>query len=278
MNKQLKIITMCSLLLLMVGCSNDIDSELNTLEQIKEKGKIVMATSPDYAPYEFIDPTKSGSDKYVGADIELGTYIANQLGVELELRIMDFSAVLSAISEGKVDIAISGLGYKPERAEAMEFSKTYNMSEDGQTSCHGLLVRKSDVENYKTLSDFFGKNIAAQSASLQESYSENQITDATINTIASLGDGVLRVQNKKSDALATSCTTGEQYAKANEDLVMSTVTFDVLESDGTMVGIPKGEVELLEVINNIIEEVVKEGLYIKWETEYTDYAQSLGLN
>lgn len=234
-----------------------------------------MATSPDYAPYEFIDPTKSGSEQYVGADIELGKYIAQKLGVELELKIMDFSAVLAAISEGKADMAISGLGYKPERAEAMEFSEAYNTSEDGDGD--GFLIRAEDVEKYKTLEDFNGVSIAAQSASLQEGYVKDQLPNAQINTIASLSDGVLRVQSGKSDALAISYSTGEQYVNANKDLVMSSVLFEGNDSEGTMIGIVKGETELVEAINEIIQEVKEQGLYQQWEEAYIAYAKSLGI-
>ena len=94
----------------MAGCSNSGAGESssasnpsssagqNRLEQIKQAGKIVFVTSPDYAPYEFIDLDKmgQGDDQYVGADIELAKYIAQELGVELEIHPMDFDSVLAS--------------------------------------------------------------------------------------------------------------------------------------------------------------------------------------
>ena len=65
-------------------------------------GKIVVCTSPDYAPYEFEDPTKEGQDKYVGADMELARYIADKLGVELEITAMDFDACIAADQAAKL--------------------------------------------------------------------------------------------------------------------------------------------------------------------------------
>lgn len=275
------IILVCGLML--GGCGQKTEKvEGNLLEQILAKGKMTMATSPDYAPYEFIDATKTGADKYVGADIELAKYIANELGVELEIKAMDFSAVLVAISEGKVDMAISGIGYKPERADAMEFSKAYNTGE-GESSSNlcsgdGLLVLKGNEKDYAQLSDFATKTIAAQSASLQEGLVQTQIPDATIQTIASLSDGVLRVQSQKVDALAISCSTGTQYVNANDNLAMLSFGFEANASDGTMVGIPKGEVELVEAINQIIDDVLAQGLYASWEETYTEYVDQLGIN
>lgn len=273
MKKLLTIACTCLLSLTLGACSSKSEAT-NLLEKVKENGKIVMAVSPDFAPYEFIDPTKTGNDQYVGADIELGKYIAEKMGLELELKVMDFQTVLTAVTQAKVDMAISGLGYKPDRAEAMEFSHPYNTSEE---NCHGLLVKKSDEDKFETLADFTGLRIAAQSASLQEGYTKEQIKDAQLDIIASLGDGILRLQNGKSDALATACTTGEQYAKANPDLAMSGVVFELEVSDGTMVGIPKGETEFVAAVNEIIDEVVEKGLYKQWETEYTEYADSLGI-
>lgn len=286
MKNVIKCLVISSLLLtVMAGCSQKTDSDMSRLDKILESGKIVMATSPDYAPYEFIDPTKTGDDKYVGADIELGKYIANRLGVEFELKIMDFSAVLASVGQGKVDMAISGIAYKPDRAEAMEFSETYSVSSDEEIeglTCngHGFLIPTALVDQYQSLEDFNGKKIAAQSGSLQEGYTTNQLQAAQIDLIASLGDGVLRVQSGKSDALAIACKTGQQYADANEGISLSSVTFNVTEddeTDGTRVGIPKGETELLTTINDIIAEVKAQGLYQQWENEYSEYAKTLGI-
>lgn len=275
------------LLTIIAGCSQQADDNKTRLDKILESGKITMATSPDYPPLEFIDTTKTGADQYVGSDITLGKYIAKQLGVELELKIMDFSAVLAAVGEGKVDMAISGLGYKEDRVEAMEFSISYNRSSDDEVSenqfCtgHGLLVLKENVGLYQTLDDFKGKRIAAQSGSLQEGYANEQIEDVKVDIISALGDGVLRVQSKKSDALAIPCSTGQQYVDANPDLAMTTVTFNVDEEDEydrNLIGVPKGEVELIEAINEIIKEVNEQGLYKQWEQEYSEYAKTLGLD
>ena len=75
----------------MSGCG----SSQNRLEKILESGKLVLATSPDFAPLEFED-LSSGEAQYVGSDIELAKYIAEKLGVELEISAMDFSAVQAA--------------------------------------------------------------------------------------------------------------------------------------------------------------------------------------
>ena len=92
---------------------------------IRDRGYIEVATEPSFAPNEFIDTTKTGQDRYAGSDIQLANYIANELGVELRLKPMDFTTVLGSITSGKYDLAISALAYTPERAESMNLSKGY---------------------------------------------------------------------------------------------------------------------------------------------------------
>lgn len=97
----------------------------NRLNDILERGYIEIATEPYFAPNEFIDPTKSGDDAYVGSDIELANYIGESLGVEVRIKPMDFTSVLGSITTGKYDLAISALAYTPARAETMNLSKGY---------------------------------------------------------------------------------------------------------------------------------------------------------
>ena len=157
----------------------------------------------------------------------------------------------------------------------------WHLSNEYGGECHCPLCQEAFrnwlKEKYKTLEDFNGVSIAAQSAPLQEGYVKDQLPNAQINTIASLSDGVLRVQSGKSDALAISYSTGEQYVNANKDLVMSSVLFEGNDSEGTMIGIVKGETELVEAINEIIQEVKEQGLYQQWEEAYIAYAKSLGI-
>ena len=82
----------------------------------------------------------------MGSDIEMAKYIADKLGVELKIVPLEFAAVLSSVTEGKYDLAISALAYTPERAEAMNLSNGYYF--DDEEDGYGLLVREEDVDKY----------------------------------------------------------------------------------------------------------------------------------
>ena len=132
-----------------------------------EEGYLVVATSPDYAPYEFIDSSKTGIDKFVGADIELMKYIAEELDLELKIEEMDFDACLTAIQGRKVDIAISGFSWTPKRAENYELSDSYFDEGDGNQK---VLIKAIDVDKFKSLDDLnkIEVKVAAQTGSIQD--------------------------------------------------------------------------------------------------------------
>jgi polar amino acid transport system substrate-binding protein len=236
-----------------------------------------MATSPDFAPMEFIDLSKTGQDSYVGSDIELGKYIADKLGVELVIEAMDFSACQAAVTSGNVDISISGFAKTEERAENMALSEFYNV-EDRDGKGQGILVLKENADKYKIASDFSGKVVAAQNGSLQNQLATTQLPeDVKFESITNLNDGVMMLVTGKVDAIAVSSDNGEAFANNYGEIVMSDFYFDYI-GEGNVVAVTKGEDELLNEINKIIKEVNEKGLYQQWKTESISLANELGVD
>ena len=98
--------------------------ELNSLEKIKESGKLVIGMSADYAPYEF-HKVIDGKDEIVGFDVDIANEIAKSLGVELEITEMDFGMLIAALQTGKIDMIVSGMSPNDERRENVDFSDIY---------------------------------------------------------------------------------------------------------------------------------------------------------
>lgn len=253
----------------MSGCG----SSQNRLEKIKESGKLVLATSPDFAPLEFED-LSSGEAQYVGSDIELAKYIAEKLGVELEISAMDFSAVQAAIPSGQADIAISGFARTEERAQNLELSTPFNITEDGGQT---VLVAKGQGANYTAAEDFSGLQIGAQNGSLQYNLVSEQLPeDVEIVPVGSLNDGVLMLETGKIDALASDLSNAELLLESHDGIETTDFMFEY-SSEGNVAAVKKGETELIEAVNEIIEEVNELGLYDQWKDEATELAKSLGL-
>lgn len=267
------------MLLAMTACSSENKAEYaNRLEEIKARGVLTVATEPYFAPNEFIDPAKEGDEKYVGADIELAKYIADKLGVDLQIVPLEFTAVLSSVSEGKYDLAISALAYKPDRAEAMNLSKGYYFDED--TEGYGMLCRTEDVDKYPTAADMKDAVIVVQAGSLQQDYVLDQIPECKeIKYVSSMTDAFLMVQEDKADLAACFIGNGRLYSDANPgvNIVNGFKFIENKEWGGTRIGMKKGEDELTDAINAIIDEVVASGVYAQWYDQYAAYAATLGL-
>jgi polar amino acid transport system substrate-binding protein len=256
------------------GTSTSSSTAANRLEAIKEKGVIVLATSPDFAPQEFED-VSSGETKYVGCDIDLAQYVADYLGVTLEIQAMDFQACQAAVSTGKADFSFSGYAYKEDRAENYEITDFFNTDssdDDGQV----VIVPQGTASDYQTAEDFAGKVIGCQNGSLQYSLTESQLPDAEIKLIDNLGTAVLMVQQGKIDALACSGTQAKMYAEKNDGIDIAEWQF-VYSSEGNIGLVMKGETELVAAINEAIAEVNEQGLYAQWKEEATTLAKSLGI-
>jgi len=280
--KMFLMLMLSAIFVLSAGCAKKASNEegSNRLEKIISRGYIEVVTEPYFAPNEFIDPTKSGSEQYVGSDIEFAKYIANKLGVELKIVPLEFGAVLSSITEGKYDLAISALAYTPARAEAMILSKGYYFAENAPG--YGLLIRAEDADKIKNSDDLADKTVVAQSGSLQELFVNEQIPKyKEFKRVSATTDGILMVQENKADSCVVSIPMAQLYIDANEGSGLAIVggfefTVDK-ELGGTRIGIPSGEDELAEKINGLIDEVVSSGQYEQWYEEYTDYAKKLGL-
>ncbi len=265
-----KIITLILITLTITACGNKTGS---VLDQIETNEEIIVAVSPDYPPYEFIDASKTGQDQYVGADVELAKYIANELGVKLTIKAMDFSDIPSAVSLQRFNVGISGFTYSDERAEQIQFSKPYDNSE---STCQGFLVHKDNAKDFKNIDDFSKSTIVVQNGSMQQNYLQAQLPEANERPIAKLDDAVLELKYGKVDAVAISCEAAKSFTLNNDDILLSDIKFDVIDEEGMMVIMPKDQTELLDKINAILDDVIDQGLYSKWMSDANLLAEELG--
>jgi len=244
----------------------------NTLDAIKESGVLKVSVSPDYPPMEFMD----ANNNPVGSDIALAQYIADQLGVELQIETMDFSATLTAVDLDKVDMGISGFGWTEDREEQYELSLEYNTDAEAESGCNGIMVLSENVDKYETLDDFDGLTVAAQANSIQEEITMSQ-TNAVVEKIATLDVGILELQTGKIDGLTLSCTVAEGYANSLDNLALAAPRFTVDEHLGNVVVVKKGQTELIDAVNEIMEVVNSEGLYEQWYAEAVEEATAIGI-
>ena len=238
-----------------------------------KKETLKVATSPDFAPMEFVDSSKKGQESYVGFDIALAKYIAEGLGKELEIVPMSFDACQVAVEVGSVDMSISGFSWTAKRAENYNMSDYYYAG-DNETE-QTIVTTKANEGKFTSAADFSGKKIAAQTASLQLDLCKEQLpADCEIVEVGDLTTAFLQLQNGDFDGIAVAVGQAKVFISNNaETTALSGFDFEVdPKSVGNVVLMPKGADELTAKVNEILAKAYNEGLYEKW------YADALELS
>ena len=264
------------------GEDGGVTEPANALEKIKADGVLTVALSPDFSPMEFVDSSKTGQDQYVGFDITLAKYIAENLGVELAIEPMGFDASQTAVYTGSVPMSISGYSWTEDRAENYELSDYYYAGEN--ETRQALLIKKENADKYTSPDDLAGQDVGAQNASLQMQLVTEQLTDANPISIGDITVGVMELKSGNIEALAVAYGNAEMIVDANPDLVICTWEFDVkAEYSANVIMMQKGETELLDAVNAILAQAKEANLYDGWykdavELGKSENAQELTLN
>lgn len=242
---------------------NDADpSAIKTVEQ----GKLTVALSPDFAPMEFVDASKSGQDQYVGFDVTLAKHIAQEMGLELVISPMSFDACMIAVSMGQVDMSISGFSWTEERAENYNLTHKYHAgdNEDGQTT----ICMASAGDKYKDAPNIQGLKVGAQGASLQESLVKEQLPNAEYTPYADIAVGVMQLRSGDFDIMAVADGNADALIAANPDLARTGFDFVVDEEDtDNVILIQKGNDALTDKVNEILDACAEADVYGGWYDE-----------
>lgn len=235
-----------------IGCGGD--STASNLENIKDKGKIVLGTSADYPPYEFHTEV-DGKDTIVGFDIAIADEIAKDLGVKVEIQDMEFASLVPALQAGTVDMVISGMNPTKERAEVVDFSKIYYKAK------HGILIKADNKDKFKTKDDFNGQAVGVQKGTIQEELANTQMEGTSVKGLGSVPDLVLEVLSGNTAGVVMEVPVASANAKANDKLyVIEDPKFELVnEEEGSAIAVPKGSTQLMEAINKTIDRLVEEG-------------------
>ena len=249
------------------------------LADIRDNGVLRVATEPYFPPQEFIDPDLEGQDRYVGSDMELARLIARRMGVELRIVPMDFSEVLTAVSEGNCDLAISGLSYTPGRAARMTLSKGYYFSDVRAGS--GLMIRAADSGRITGIDSLKRRNIAAQSGSIQEAFMyENVFHYREFRRLASVQAIYQALMDGSIDAALLDLQSGTAYIEGNPRcglMFVPGIHFTQEEQfEGDRIAARKDEGQLIAFVNGVIDEVVESGQYQEWYETYAARSEALG--
>lgn len=231
----------------------------HSVAAIQERGTISFATESAYAPYAFKD-TKGN---IVGFEVSIMEEIAKELDVELEIKDMAFDSVIPSVQSGLADVGIAALTPTEERKEALNMTDLY--WEGGQKA----LVRVEDAEKYAEETSMEGIVVGAQKGSYQQQVVEKYYADkCTTRYLEAVPVMVADLKAANVDVLVMDSVNAIMYAQENDDLEATfTVPEMPGETGGNSMAILKGNDDLTDFINELLEKWWEDGTLEKWFDE-----------
>lgn len=242
------------LALLMIASLAACGKKANDNNDSNDSKTLIMGTSADYAPFEFMYKGEDGTMQYGGIDVSVGQYIADSMGKELKVENMSFDYLLPSLVKGDFDIVIAAMEADGDRLKSADFSDPYYTDLPP-----AILVKASDAASYKTLADFSGKSVAAQTGTTKLDIVNEQLTGANAVPLALVTDMVNELVNGKVDAILVDGAVAKQYAETNKDLVIADASSELGAAQPYCVAVAKGDPKgLLPAINAAIAKMNEE--------------------
>lgn len=256
------------------GTDEEVDYSAMSIDELKgvistvADGKLTVATSPDFAPYEFYALDEDGNATLAGFDMALAQYIADYLGLELEVLPMDFDGTIAEVGAKKVDLGMAGYSPDPKRAEVMDFSDIYI------TGGQSFVCLQSNKDQFASLEDTnkADLSIGAQTGSIQMDLANANSADADIIGLSKVTDIIAELLAGKLDGAYIETMVAESYAKNYPDLCVALeVPYD---AKGSVVGVCKDNPALLAGVNLAIAAAKADGSFDKYVVEAIDLANN----
>ena len=258
---------------LFAGCGAKTDAPTDAPNELGlvTPGKLTVSISPDFSPMEFVDPSKSGQEQYVGFDVTLANYIATELGLELVIMPMDFGACQTAVEMGTVDMSISGFSKTEERAQNYNLSDFYYAG-DNETQ-QVLITMAGNEGKYTTAESVAGLKVGAQAASLQANLCTNQLPDTELVIFADLTTGMMQLKNGDFDVMAVADGNADAIISNNPDIIKTGFEFIVTsDEENNVILLKKGSDTLTAKVNELLGKAYDAGYYGTWYAEAKELA------
>ena len=252
-----KMIVFVMVLALAVTCFAGCGSKNLTVESVRKAGKLVIGTSPDFPPFEMLDD----SGNVIGIEIEIMELICQELGVELEIKTMDFDSVLPGVQTGKFDVGVSGISVTPAREKNTLFTDPYCLAAQAIVVTSGSPITcKADLE---------GKTVSVQTGTTAEEFCMSNGYD--VKAFAANADAEAALTVGKVDAwVIDDLTAAEMVASYNEDHPDAPLVIlsEAMTTEPYAFAFAQGNDELVAKIDEILQGLLADGTIAKIFEEY----------
>ena len=242
-------ISIAVIVLISIGCSEKTSTEDNSLQTIKGAGKLVLGLDDTFAPMGFRD----GSGEIVGFDIDLAKEVASRMGVELEIKPIDWSSSILSLNKGDIDVLWNGVTINESRKEQINFSKPY-------LNNRLVIVKPKYRNDINSKEDLAGKVLGVQVGSNDEALQSDPISkeakeirkyDVNVNAF-------LDLRAKRIDAVIID-EVAAQYYISEEKVDFVVVENSPLTEEFYGIGFRKSDAQLLAEVDRILDEMKADG-------------------
>ena len=242
---------------------NATKTEESVVDKIKASGKLVMGTNAAFPPFEYVEVVDS-KNQIVGFDIDIATEIAKELGVELEIKDINFQSLLIELEAGTIDMVAAGMTIKPDRLEQADFSDTYFNAKQA-------VIVLEDDDKINSAADLEGLKIGCQVSTTGQGVTE-EITDK-VSAYNAITQGVMDLQQGKLDAVIIDLEPAKAITAANKDSdkPVKYLEFDDFEAEDYAIALKKvssGDNELRDVVNTVLARIKSDGTYEELVNKY----------
>lgn len=260
-----RIITLFFIFIFAISCSKtqtqntEVSSADNSLQKVKENGKLVLGLDDTLAPMGFRDD----NGEIVGFDIDLAREVANRLGVELEAKPIDWSSAILSLKKGDVDVVWNGFAVNESRKQQVNFTKPYLYN-------RLMIAKYSDRDDINSKEELKGKIVGVQSGSSNYETLVNDPVSKEIKEIRqydSYVNAFLDLEAKRIDAVIVDEIVARYYiSKENADFTL--LEDKPITSQYLSVGLRKTDTELLNAIDKALDDMRADGKAAEISTKW----------
>ncbi len=229
-------------LIVMVGCGK------------KDDNKLVMVTEAGFAPYEYYE-----NGEIVGVDVDIAKEIAKELGKELVIKDIAFDSIINEVRTGKADIGAAGISYSDERAKKVDFSINYSVSKQ-------VVIVKND-SFINSINDINDKKIAVQLGSVADTYVTENYKNAEIVRQKKYLAAIEDLKVGKVDLVVMDELPAKEIIEKNSGIK---ILDGDLTSDSYGMIVKKGNTELLETVNKVLNRLSSDGSIDNFIIKHTE--------
>jgi len=224
----------------------------NSIDEIKEKGKIRIGVFSDKAPFGYLD----SNGKNQGFDIVIAKRLTKELlGDEnkVDFVLLEPANRVEYLETNKVDIVLANFTVTPERKQKVDFANPYMKVAIGVVS-----PEKSPIKSVAELKD---KKLIVTKGTTAEVYFTKKHPEINLLSFDHISESFAALKDGRGVAFSQDNTLLFAWAKQNPGFV---VAIDSLGSQDTIApAVKKGNTVLLNWINQTLEKLGKENFIHK---------------